>query len=219
VNSQNIRILLADDHDVVRAGLRVMLETCIQWHVCAEASDGKSAVRLAAAVKPDVVVLDLELGDMQGLTAISLIRKNRPEIEIVVFTMHDDDQLIRDVLALGVAAYVLKSEGGRSVIRAIENAWTRRQEGHVALQASPSRQPGRPELRRAAKKKGGALTEREKELVHLLALGNSNKEVAEMLGISVKTVETHRAAVMRKLGLTSLVGLVRYAVRENFIAP
>jgi DNA-binding NarL/FixJ family response regulator len=184
------------------------------WHVCAEAKNGNEAVRLAHEASPDVAVLDLEMGDLDGLTVLRQIKEQQPKIEIVVFTMHDDEYLIREVFSAGARAFVLKSEGGRNLLQAIETVSKHRP--FLAAKATKTllndflQSP--PETHRHT-----VLTYRERAIVQLLADGNSNKEVAVTLGISVKTVETHRAKIMRKLRLSSIVKLVRFAVREHFI--
>jgi len=208
-----LRLLLADDHDVVRLGLRTIVESR-GWQVCAEAKNGNEAVRLACEASPDVAVLDLEMGDLDGLTVLRQIKQQQPKIEIVVFTMHDDEYLIREVFSAGARAFVLKSEGGRNLLQAIETVSKHRP--FLAARATETllsdflQSP--PELHRYS-----VLTYRERSIVQLLVDGNSNKEVAVTLGISVKTVETHRAKIMRKLRLSSIVKLVRFAVREHFI--
>jgi DNA-binding NarL/FixJ family response regulator len=207
-------ILLADDHDVVRKGLRTMLEAQEGWHVCGEAANGREAVRLAAELRPRVAVLDLEMTELDGLQATRRIKKDNPDIEVLIFTMHDAEYLIREALLAGARAFVLKSEGGRTLIDAISAVLEHKP--FFASRVSESL------LNSFLKSRGGGddnspLTYRECEIVHLLATGKSNKEAAMALGISVKTIETHRAAVMRKLGFSSIVELVRYAIRERII--
>ncbi len=209
-----VRLLLADDHDVVRKGLRTMLEARDGWHVCGEASTGREAVELASKLRPDITVLDLEMADLDGLEAARQIKKDQPGMEVLIFTIHDTEHLIREVLSAGARGFVLKSEGGRKLIEAIESVLEHKP--FFATRASEtllnSFLRSRMEPQQTSR-----LTAREREIVRLLADGKSNKEVATILGISVKTVETHRAAVMRKLGFTSIVKLVRYAVREGLI--
>jgi DNA-binding NarL/FixJ family response regulator len=214
MKSRKVRILLADDHHVLRTGLRALLQARKGWQVCAEATNGIEAVRLAAEHKPDIIVLDLEMGGLDGLTVVREIKKHHQQIEVVVFTMHDDEYLVSAVLAAGARAFVLKSEKERTLIDAIESA-----ADHKVFVSGRG-----PRIQRVAARTSGhadsepsPLTRRETEVVRLLAIGRSNKEVAHTLGISVKTVETHRAAIMRKLGFRSIVSLVRYAVRERFV--
>jgi DNA-binding NarL/FixJ family response regulator len=212
---RHVRVLVADDHDVVRKGVCAILEAREGWHVCAEASNGIEAVSLAADRQPDVAIIDLEMRELDGLAVTRQIKKLNPHIEVVIFTMHDDDQLIRDVLSAGARTFVLKSEGVRMLVKAVEGAIehksffpARASETLLNTVRSSHGDPVPPP---------SPLTEREREIVQLLAEGKSNKETAQALGISVRTVETHRAAIMRKLGVTSIVKLVRYAVREGFI--
>jgi DNA-binding NarL/FixJ family response regulator len=207
-----LKVLLADDHDVVRAGVRTMIEA-EGWQVCGEAIDGSEAVRLAGELSPNVVVLDLEMRGLDGLTVVRKIKDSLPSIEMVVFTVSADEYVIREVLSAGARAFVLKSEGGPALMKAIQEASEHRP--FLATRASEVLVKGFLTSESCAD--GPRLTFRERAIVQLLASGNSNKEVAQTLGISVKTVETHRARIMRKLGLTSLVKLVRFAVREHFI--
>ena len=211
-----VRVLLADDHDVVRKGVRTMLEGREGWQVCGEASTGTEAVRLAAQLQPDIAVLDLEMAELDGLQATRLIKKDQPQIEVLIFTMHDTEYLIREVLSAGARAFVLKSEGGRKLIEAIESV--SRHKPFFAARASETLLNSFLKST-AHSNEPSPLTDREREVVQLLSAGQSNKQVAAALGISVKTVETHRAAVMRKLGFSSIVELVRYAVRERLIKP
>jgi DNA-binding NarL/FixJ family response regulator len=213
MNSKPVRILLADDHDVVRAGIRTMLESRKGWRVCAEASNGAECVRLVRENKFDVAVLDLEMPDMDGATAAREIKQQQPEMEVVIFTAHDDEHLIRKVLDAGVRAVVVKSDGGRTLVKAIENVLQRKPFITMAV----SETVVKTFLKSRGQESSRLLTDREREIVQLLADGHSNKEVAKSLGISVKTVETHRARIMRKIGVNSIVELVRYAVRERLI--
>jgi DNA-binding NarL/FixJ family response regulator len=209
-----IRVLLADDHDIVRTGVRAILEAHGGLDICAEATNGKEAVRLAAELRPDIVVLDLELGEMDGVAVTRQIKENWPRTEVLIFTMHDNEYLIREALSAGARAFVLKSEGSGRLVEAIE-----RVSEHKPFFAAKASETLLHSLHkpRANVNERSSLTDREREIVQLLASGRSNKEAALSLGISVKTVETHRAAIMRKLGFSSIVKLVRYAVRERFI--
>jgi DNA-binding NarL/FixJ family response regulator len=191
-----------------------MLEAREGWQVCGEASTGREAVELASKLRPDITVLDLEMADLNGLEAVRRIKKDQPEMEVLIFTIHDTDYLIGEVLRAGARGFVLKSEGGRKLIEAIESILqhkpffaTRASETLLNSFLKSGTEPGRT----------SRLTAREIEIVRLLADGKSNKEVSTMLGISVKTVETHRAVIMRKLGITSIVKLVHFAIREGLI--
>lgn len=213
MTAKQIRVMLVDDHDVVRAGVRALVEAQ-GWQVSAEASSGKEAIKLANEAPMDVAVLDLEMGDLDGVTVVRQLRQHQPKIEVVIFTMHDNEYLIREVLSAGARAFVLKSEGGRKLIQAIQSA-----ADHMPFFAARASEALLKNLvsSRTDDVNESALTYREREIVQLVAAGSSNKEVALTLGISVKTVETHRAKIMRKLGISSIVDLVRFAVRENFI--
>jgi DNA-binding NarL/FixJ family response regulator len=207
-------LLLADDHDVVRKGLRTMLEARDGWQVCGEASTGREAVELANKLRPDITVLDLEMADLNGLEAVRRIKKDQPEMEVLIFTIHDTDYLIGEVLRAGARGFVLKSEGGRKLVEAIESILQ-----HKPFFATRASETLLNSFLKAGNEPGSTsrLTAREIEIVRLLADGKSNKEVSTMLGISVKTVETHRAVIMRKLGITSIVKLVHFAIREGLI--
>src|SRR5690349_20450741 len=213
-----IRILLADDHDVVRRGLRGLLESQPGWQVVAEARTGREAVALAERLRPDVAVLDLSMPDLNGLEATRRIRKERPETEVLVFTMHQTEQLMREALLAGARGYLLKSDAAERLVAAVSTLAGPRpyfsaQVSEVLLDAvvGPTATAGDGV--------GETRTAREREIVQLLSEGRGNKEVADELAISVKTVETHRAAIMRKLGIGSLADLVRYAIRNQLIEP
>jgi len=214
MRARQINVLLVDDHDVVRAGVRALVEAQ-GWQVSAEANNGKDAVKLAGDVPIDVAVLDLQMGgELDGVTVMREIRRHQPRVEVVIFTMHDNEYFIREVLSAGARAFVLKSEGGRQLIQAIQSAAEHRP--FFAARASETLLKNLMTSRNDDLAEN-VLTWREREIVQLIAGGSSNKEVAATLGISVKTVETHRAKIMRKLGISSIVELVRFAVRENFI--
>ena len=212
-----LRILLADDHEVVRRGLRAVLEAHPGWKVCGEAATGREAVEQARQLKPDVVVLDISMPELNGLEAARQILRSVPRAEVLMLTMHDAEELARQVVEAGVRGYVLKSDAGRELLAAVESLaqhkpyFTARVSQMVLegyLQGGASAAGLHPESR---------LTAREREVVQLLAEGRTNKEVATRLGISVKTAETHRANVMRKLNLHSVTELVRYAVRNRMV--
>jgi DNA-binding NarL/FixJ family response regulator len=211
-----VGILLADDHDVVRRGVRSLLEAHPGWQVCGEAANGREAVRLAARLKPDIAVLDLEMPELNGLEATRQIKRKLPGTEVLIYSIHETEQLIREVLAAGARGYVLKADAGRQLVDAVE-ALSRHQpfftaRASEALLETFLKSP-------MASGEVSLLTDREREVVQLLAEGKVNKEVASALGISVKTVETHRAAVMRKLGMNSIVELVHYAIRNQLVRP
>jgi DNA-binding NarL/FixJ family response regulator len=213
-----VRILVADDHQVVRTGLRALLESKAGWQVCAEASNGREAVEKAGELKPDVAVLDIGMPLLNGVEATRQIRKLSPQTEILILTMHDSEQLVQEVLGVGAHGYILKDEADRTLIAAVDAL--RRHKPYLSSRVSEAASNA------ASTTEGGLasnqssrsrLTPREREIVQLLAEGKSNKEVAGYLGISVKTAETHRANIMLKLDFHSLADVVRYAVRNHII--
>src|SRR5678816_2469476 len=212
-----VRILLADDHDVVRRGLREQLSGHDGWEICGEATNGREAVAMALKLKPDVVVLDLSMPELNGLEATRQIRRELPRTEVLIFTMHETEQLIREVLAAGARGYVLKSDAGRQLTSAVE-ALSHRKPFFTARVSEALLDAF---LNSDAKPDEGSvfrtLTDREREIVQMLAEGRTNKEIANTLSISVKTVETHRATVMRKLEINSIVELVHYAIRNQLV--
>jgi DNA-binding NarL/FixJ family response regulator len=211
-----VRILVADDHQVVRTGLRALLESKTGWQVCAEAANGREAVEKAGQLKPDVAVLDIGMPLLNGVEATRQIRKLSPQTEILILTMHDSELLIQEVLGAGAHGYILKDDADRNLVAAVDAL--RRHKPYLSSRVSESfsnsagadGSPFSPSSR-------GRLTPREREILQLLAEGKSNKEVAGILGISVKTAETHRANIMLKLDFHSVTELVRYAVRNKII--
>jgi len=213
-----LRILIADDHEVVRHGVRALLEAHPDWEVCDEAIDGREAVEKAKRLSPDVIILDIGMPGLNGLESARQIRKALPDSEVLILTMHDSEQVVREVLAAGARGYVLKSDAGRDLVSAVEalshhKTFFTTSVAELVLQKYLR---GGPE---ATAEEASTLTPREREVVQLLAEGRSNKEVASTLNISVKTAETHRTNIMRKLDCHSLSDLVRYAVRNNIISP
>ena len=212
-----IRILVADDHAIMRRGLRGLLETHADWHVCGEAGNGREAVEMTIRLAPEVVVLDLTMPELNGLEAAKAIRAAVPDTEILIFTMHESEELIRAALASGVRAVVVKSDVEGHLLAAVESLL--RHDVYFSSRVSETLRDAL--LRAPAEEVSGTapatLTEREQEVTRLLAEGQSNKEVATALAISVRTVETHRASIMRKLEIKSIVELVHYAVRHNLV--
>ena len=209
-----IRILIADDHEVVRSGLRKILESQPSWEVVAEAGDGKDAITKATETKPDVAVLDYSLPLINGIEATRQIRARLPKTEVLIFTMHDNETLIQELLKAGARGYLLKSDAKRHLIGAIKSL-----AGHKPFfTAKVSEALLNSFLARPARE-GSTLTNRERGVVQLIAEGHTNKQIANILNISLKTVETHRAAIMRKLNLSSSAGLVRYAIRNKIVEP
>jgi DNA-binding NarL/FixJ family response regulator len=212
-----IRILIADDHEMIRAGLRNVLEGRADWTVCGEAANGREAVARALALKPDVVVLDFAMPELNGLEVIRQIRTALPHTEVLILTMHESEQLARAALAAGARGFVLKSDAGQTIAAAVEQLSQHRPFITAAVAQSALHgelQPAEPTEEQII---GQRLTAREREIVQLIAEGRSSKEVAEALGITVKTAETHRANLMRKLELHSVSELVHYAIRNQIV--
>ncbi len=209
------RILIADDHEVVRSGLRAILEAHAGWEIVAEAADGKEAIDKAIVTKPDIAIIDYSLPVMNGLEATRQIRARVPGAEVLVFTMHNSDVLIGELLAAGARAYLLKSDIKEHVIAAVESL-----AGHRSFfTGAVSEKLRNTFLASHQSTQDAALSPRERVIVQLIAEGNSNKEMSNLLSLSVKTIETHRAAAMRKLNVNSAAELVRYAIRNKLIEP
>jgi DNA-binding NarL/FixJ family response regulator len=214
-----LRILVADDHEVVRRGLSALLQTQEGWEICAEASDGREAVEKAKQLNPDFVILDIGMPNLNGLAATRQLAQHDPNCKIIVLTVTDTDQVIREALDAGARGFVLKSDAVWDLISAIE-ALQRGQMfftprvNEMVLAAFLEKRTAAP---RGMPPKFSTLTPREKEVIQLLAEGKSSKEVASFLNLSTKTAETHRSNIMRKLGFHSIRDLVLYAVKNNII--
>jgi DNA-binding NarL/FixJ family response regulator len=216
----SLRILIADDHDLMRRGIKEMLQSHAGWEICGEARNGRAAVAAAGKLKPDIAILDISMPDLNGLEAARSIRKESPSTEILILSLHHSDQLIREIIDAGIKGYILKTDSDRDLITAVETL-----ANHKPFLTSYA-----SELMLTNFTNGGArtkpdqplrdrLTSREREVVQLLAGGKSSKEVASLLFISTKTAETHRANIMRKLQTHTVSELVRYAVRNQIIEP
>jgi DNA-binding NarL/FixJ family response regulator len=210
---KGVRILLADDHEIVRHGLRRLLETQAGWEICAEAASGLEAVERARQLKPDVAILDYSMPGLNGAEAARQILAQSPHTEIMILTMHDSEQLLREVLALGARGYVLKSDAMSEMVAAVKSLIEHKR----FLSPAASGLAVEGFLRGSEPDATERLTAREREIVRLLAGGKSNKEVAVELDISVKTVEAHRANIMHKLNLGSFSDLVHYAIRQKIV--
>lgn len=207
------RLLLADDHPLVRQGLKAFLERQ-GFHVVAEASDGQEALRLAVETQPDVVVLDITMPILNGIDAARELKKSPRKPGIILLTKHDEEQYVSEALLIGVGGYVLKSQVATDLVHAIQEV----SRGSFYLSPHISRAVVKVSL----PKKNAApesLSGRERQVLQLVGEGKSTKEVAAQLGVSVKTAESHRARLMRKLDIHETAGLVRYAIRRGLIEP
>src|ERR1700683_588055 len=214
-----LRILIADDHEVVRRGLCTLLQSHEGWEICGEAVDGRVAVSKAKELKPDVVIVDIGMPGLNGLAATRQLVQQDPHCKVIVLTITDSDQVIREALDAGARGFVLKSDAARDLVAAVEALQRNRmfftprvndmvlagflEKGHAISRNEPPDLP--------------TLTAREREVTQLLAEGKSSKEVAVLLNLSTKTVETHRSNIMRKLSLHSIRDLVVYAIKNNII--
>jgi DNA-binding NarL/FixJ family response regulator len=215
-----LRILIADDHEVVRAGVRSLLESEPDCEICGEAVTGHQVVALAQQLKPDVAILDITMPELNGLEATRQIRKVAPTVQVLILSVHESEELVREILDAGAHGYVLKSDAGRELAEAMhalrkhETFFTSRV-AQIALRAYRNKKPTGD----VPPSSDDTLTPREREVLQLLGEGKSNKEAATALGISVATVETHRANIMHKLGAHSIAGLVHYALRHKIVTP
>lgn len=213
-----IKILIADDHELVRDGLKARIAAHPGWQVCAEAANGREAVELALRLKPHVAVLDIGMPELNGLAAARQIRKACPHTEVLILTMQESEDLIRDTLAAGARGFILKTDASRLLVSAIEALLQHKPffTGDVSsVVLAGFLDPDKAAAARPAA--SSRLTARETEIVQLLAEARTSKEAAARLGVSVNTVEAHRANIMRKLNLHSIAELVRYAVRNKII--
>ena len=214
---KTLRILLADDHKVVRQGTRALLSTVPEWEIVGEADNGRDAVSLTSELKPDIVILDIGMPELNGLDATRQIKKKLPDTEVLIFTGQETEELVHDVFDSGARSYIMKTDAADHLIDALkalsehkhfftsrisEIVFARYIQGKKTVEGAPEK---------------SRITDREREIVQLLAEGKSSKEIATILGISVRTVETHRAAIMKKLALKSFSELIRYAVRNKII--
>ncbi len=211
-----LRILLADDHVTVRHGLKLLIDGQPDMKVVGEASDGDTAVKTAVALKPDVVVMDISMPGMNGLVATRALRKQQPDAAIITLTRHSDDAYLQELLRAGVAGYVLKQSAPTELLQAIRAAAG----GGQYLDSTLTARVTAGFLAREGRtmdKPGAALSQREAEVLRLIASGYSNKEIASRLTLSVKTVEAHKANAMRKLGLNGRIDIVKYALLQGWL--
>jgi len=214
---RKLRILLADDHSLLRRGLKSILEAQPGWEICAEAHTGRDAVTKASQLRPDVVILDVCMPELNGIEATRQIRKASPRSEVLILSVHDSNYLAREVIDAGARGYLLKSDSDRELVAAVESLANHKPffTAHATemMLSGYTGDPGQNADREASQR----LTAREREIVQLLAEGKTSKEVASVLNISTKTAETHRAHIMRKLEFHSVGEVVRYAVRNQLI--
>jgi len=212
---KSLRVLVADDHEIVRHGIRTIVQSCQSFEVCGEASDGRHAVQMATDLRPDIVIIDIGMPHLNGLDATRQMVHSDPRIKVLILTMHESEQIVRDVLTAGARGYLLKTDASRDLVSALEALASRKTffTSKVAEIVLGTYINGRSEHQVCK----DILTGREREVVQLLAEGKSSKEVAVALGLSVKTAETHRSNLMRKLDIHSVSELVLYAVRNNIV--
>jgi DNA-binding NarL/FixJ family response regulator len=213
-----LKILIADDHDLIRTGLRARLEMQEGWTVCGEARTGVEAVKMARALKPDVAVLDISMPELNGLEAARQIRHACPQTEVLIVTMQESDGLVREVLDAGVRGFIFKTDPWQMLVAAVEAL--AEHEPFFTGKVSKMVLGGFLDPARAVRdphRAGSRLSAREREVAQLIAEGRTAKEVASLLGVSVKTVEAHRANLMARLQFHSVTELVRYCIREKII--
>jgi len=216
--AEPIRIVIADDHELLRRGLAATLADIPGWTVVGEAPNGRVAVELASSLLPDVVILDVTMPVLNGLEATRQILENTPGTRVLILSVHESEQIVREVLQAGAQGYLLKSDAGRDLVKALEallnnQPYFTSRVARLVLDGYLRGTPG------GAETTEGPLSPREREIVQLLAEGRSNKEVAGTLGISLKTAETHRTNLMRKMNFHSVADVVRYAIRNKMLEP
>jgi DNA-binding NarL/FixJ family response regulator len=214
-----LRILIADDHPLIRDGVRALLQPHAGWEICGEAGTGREAIAKTIELKPDVIILDISMPDVNGMEAARTIRTASKKTQVLILSMHYSDQLIREIIDTGARGYVLKSDSERDLVLAVE-ALARHQpyftsQAWEMMQADSNADGTDTKVPPWADR----VTSREREIIQLLAEGNRGKEIASSLGISAKTVEAHRSNLMRKLEMHNLSQLVRYAMRNQIIEP
>ncbi len=217
----SVRILVADDHEIVRAGLRSLLEQGTDWTVVADVSNGREAVERTLELHPDIVIMDLAMPELNGLEATRRILHEAPRTAVLILSARDSEDLVREVLAAGARGFILKSDAAKDLVSAVEGL----QQGRPFFSARVAELVLRgylhsgPQPEELAPATTQTLTSREREVLQLLAEGHSTKEVAATLGISGKTAESHRSNLMRKLAVRSIPDLVRYAIRNHLVEP
>jgi DNA-binding NarL/FixJ family response regulator len=218
---KKLRILIADDHDIVRRGTRAVLESQPGWEVCGLATNGREAVARAIELKPDVVILDMTMPELNGLDAAIQIKRQLLDTEILMFSGHESEDLIHRAFEAGVKSFIVKSEAHHSLVNAVtalglHKPFFTAKVSEILFSNIVNRADAGERDHVAP---GQNLSAREREIVQLLSAGKSNKAVADALAISVRTAESHRANILRKLNIDSIAGLVRYAIRNHLIEP
>jgi DNA-binding NarL/FixJ family response regulator len=218
-NAKKLRIVVADDHELVHLGIRDLLQDQRGWKVVGVAADGREAVEKVKKLKPDIAILDISMPQLDGLEATRRIREEAGDTQVLILTMHESDQMVRRVLEAGARGYVLKSDMAMQLVKAVKDVARGKTSltpkvSEIVLKgflkvAAESEQPEHPQVRP---------TGREKEVIRLLAEGRANKEIALALGITARTVETHRARIMRKMGFRTLTDLIHFAIREKIVS-
>jgi DNA-binding NarL/FixJ family response regulator len=211
-----VRLLVVDDHEVVRRGLRALLQEQPGWQVIAEACDGREAVARSAEFKPQVAIMDIMMPLLNGLDAIKQMTRVSPRTKVLILTLHEEDSVIRKALAAGARGYICKADASRDLVAAVNallsnKTFFTQKAAQMVLDGYLGKAP------KAGQPSELQITERQREIVQLLAEGKSSKEVANVLDLSVKTVETHRNNILRKLNCHSVSELVRYAIRNHLI--
>jgi RNA polymerase sigma factor (sigma-70 family) len=215
---KKIRVLIADDHGIVRKGLRLQLEQDNAFEVVGEATEGREAVRFSDEILPDIVLMDIAMPNLNGIQATAQLSKKNPQIGVIILSMHSDETYITRALAAGAKGYLLKENADRDLHNAVRAVAEGRRFFSPAIAATLRADYMRELQQRGLEDSYDLLTEREKEVLQLLAEGKANKEVANMLNLSISTVETHRTRLMQKLNLHSSAEIVLYAVRKRIIS-
>ena len=214
--SQKLRILLAEDHQTVREGIKLLVNAQPDMEVVGEASDGELAIKEAVRLRPDIILMDISMPNMNGLKATKKLRRMDPDLKILTLTRHTDDGYLQQLIGAGANGYVLKQSAPTELINAIRTIAS----GNAYLDASLTRKVMGGYMNRASSLRGenkGDLTDRENEILRLISFGYSNKEIGVQLDLSVKTIEAHKANAMRKLGISSRIDIVRYAILQDWL--
>lgn len=214
-----MRVLIVDDHESVRIGVRAVLSLEPKWEVCGEAATGWSALEMAAELKPDVIVQDVTLPGLDGLEVARQIRKTSPDTEVVMFSGHLSEELVYQSFDVGARSYILKTDSSLQLLDAVRAAAEHKPYFTPLVSEIVFARFQQPKIKREQCVAGSILTPREREAVQIIAEGKSNKELASTMGVSLRTAESHRAAIMQKLKLGNIGELIRYAIRNGIVQP